>query len=179
MITCTDAERLIVRFVDATLGEEDRAVLAAHVEGCAACRRVLDDQREVFQILHARDEAPVPPSFAARVAARIRSEEVETHGDIDGWLGLANWRRWTVALAPLAATLVLIVYLEDGASVSNSAATQSQQVPPAVSLDLWPAAGGSTPAAAFLQPASSGDVLLETVLTGAVPATSGDAPNVR
>jgi hypothetical protein len=179
MITCIDAERLIVRFADDALGEEDRAVLAAHVEECAACRRVLDDQREVFQILQARDEAIVPPSFAVRVAARIRSRETDSPGQIDGWLGLANWRRWTVALAPLAATLVLIVYLEDGASSNTSTAGQGQQAVPAVSLDIWPAVGGSTPAAVFLQPASSGDVLLETVLTGAVPATAGDAPNVR
>jgi hypothetical protein len=45
-----------------------------------------------------------------------------------------------------------------------------------VSLDGWNA---SLPTAVFMQPSASGDLLLETVLTGSVPAASGDGTNVR
>src|SRR4051794_20446637 len=103
VMTCPTAEPLIARYVDdpGALGAADRQQLETHLASCEACRVVLDTQRHVARVLHARPQVPVPPGFASRLAARLDAEP-------QGWLAIANWRAWTVALAPIAGGLVVV-----------------------------------------------------------------------
>jgi predicted anti-sigma-YlaC factor YlaD len=164
----THPERLIAREADAcALDAGERRELQAHLEVCTACREALESQRTVARLLRARAAVQPRPGFSALVSARIDRENG------DGFLAVANWRAWTVGLAPVAAALVLMAYLGVGAASATSTDA-------AVTFETWASANSaSTPAAVFLQPSASGDQLLEAVLTGAVPSSSGESPDVR
>jgi anti-sigma factor RsiW len=168
-VMATHPERLIARAADgAQISDADRRRLDAHLETCAACRDELDAQRAVAQVLRRRTESAAYANFSARVAARIERDGAP------GFLELANWRAWTVGLAPVAAALVLLAYLGIGSATTGSTSAETT-----ATFESWvSASAGSTPAAVFLQPSASGDQLLETVLTGAV-ASSGESSNVR
>lgn len=166
-MTCTDAHPLMSRYADAaaSLPPLDRAVLEAHLSECAACRAELDAQREVAGLLRERLQTPVRPGLAARVAARLDREHEE------GWLGLANWRAWTVGLAPVAAALLVVAYLDTtGANGTTALESGTPQT-----IQEWTASTPESSAAdVFLQSGASGDALIEAVLTGAAPSPSGD-----
>lgn len=157
-MTCNDAHPRISRYADAasTLPAAEREALEAHLAGCAACSRELEAQRLVAGMLRERLQTPVRPGLAARVAARIDGQE-------EGWLGLANWRAWTVGLAPVAAALLVAAYLDIARSSTTAAAPST---PP--SIHEW-TTGSTSASDVFLQPSTTGDALIEAVLTGAVP----------
>lgn len=164
-MNCPDADSLIGRYADdpAALGAVERRDLEQHLAGCEGCRIVLDDQRHVARLLHARPQVRITPTFAARLAARLDSEP-------QGILAFADWRRWTVGLTPVAAGLVLLAWLGAG-----SAATQPEAAAAPETFATWTEATATgDPAATFLQ-AASGDVLVEDVFTGvATPAGERD-----
>jgi predicted anti-sigma-YlaC factor YlaD len=176
---CSSFERLIVRRADrSALSEEERSRLDAHLASCEACRAALDQQQLVAQALRGRSESPVRPGFAARLTGRLDRED-------EGVLGLANWHAWTVSLAPVAAALLLAAYVGVGSSTATPTTdTAARQTPSsnetASPFENWTAsAAGSSTASVFLQPSTSGDVLLETVLTGSVPTGATEGRNVR
>ena len=167
-MNCPAAEPLITRYADdpSALGYAERQALERHIEACEACRLVLQDQRHVARALRARLPVAVSPGFAARLAARLDAEPM-------GWLGLANWRAWTVTLTPVALALVFVAWLGGSASTQESAPSTSAGQ--AETFETWPASSAAAePAAVFLQ-SSTGDALLEAVLTGdADPAGDSD-----
>jgi anti-sigma factor RsiW len=160
MLTCDAAEPLIARYADGGLSGPERARLEQHLASCAACRAAADEQRDVAAILKARPPER-PSGLAARVSARLDAEA--------GVFGLANWRAWTLGLAPVAAALMLAAYLGIGASASSS--TQST-----VATEEWPLTANAT-RSVLMQPATSSDALLEEVLTGT--NASGEGRDVR
>jgi anti-sigma factor RsiW len=166
-MNCPAAEPLIARYVDdpASVGSAERQELERHLERCEACRVVLQDQRHVARALRARSPVAVSPGFAARLAARLDAEPT-------GWLGMANWRAWTAMLTPVALALVLFAWL--GGSWSIQLAAPSTSEVQADTFDTWPlSSAAAEPAAVFLQ-SSTGDALLEAVLTG-TPAAAGES----
>jgi len=168
-MNCPAAEPLIARYADhsASLGSAERQELDLHIQVCEACRVVLQDQRHVARALRARLPEAVSPGFAARLAARLDAEPT-------GWLGIANWRVWTVTLTPVALALVFVAWL--GGSASTQPSVPSTSAGQAETFETWPASSAAAePAAVFLQ-SSTGDALLEAVLTGAAaPAGDSDA----
>ncbi len=159
MLSCDTAGPLLARYVDGALAERDRVLLEKHLDACAGCRSALRAQREVAALLRARVPDP-RTDLVSRVSARLDEEA--------GVFGLANWRAWTLGLAPVAAALMLAAYL--GLGASGSGTTQ-----PATSGDEWTT---GTATSVLMQPAASGDVLLEEVLTGSA-APGGGAGDVR
>jgi anti-sigma factor RsiW len=167
-MTCTDAQPLIARYADdeQALAANARAELEAHFASCAACRTALEEQRDVAGLLRGRLETTPQPGFVARVSARIDGREPGSQGAGEpGWLGIANWRAWTVGLAPIAAALFVAAYIDIRSTTSNGTVPAA-----AASFEEWTTA--SAPAA--LQSSATGDALIEAVLIGAVPS-SGDA----
>lgn len=160
-MTCDHARRLMTTAMD---GPPD-ATLSAHLASCEPCRQALDEQRHVAEVLRARPPASASPVFAARIRARLDAEEGR------GMLDLANWRLLGGALAPVAAALTLAAWLGIGIEPADTAAVE-------------PGTGWSqlldadSEAAVFLQPDASSDRLLESVLSGIVPAETGE-PDVR
>lgn len=74
-----------------------------------------DDRDPVAAALRATAPPDVSPGFLAGVNARIDAAE--------GWLGVADFRVWTLRLAPIAAVLAMLALF--GGSTSSSSATTS------------------------------------------------------
>ncbi len=94
-------ERFEGERIDVAAGESPSPALQAHLEGCAACRARLDEQRRVLEdvdrVLGARLSAEPSPDFAARVRARVGETESRR-----------PWRPlWVAALAAALAAAVL------------------------------------------------------------------------
>jgi hypothetical protein len=161
-VTCKDAVKHIARFADApeSLDETTRAGLRAHLAECESCRSAVDTQRVVAAWLRTRPVDQVSPQFAARLAARL--------DEVSGWFGLADWRIWTLRLAPLAAVLALAIVLSETSTSSS------------VTLEEWAVGDTSSTASLVWQGSVTSESLLETMLTGeSVTAGDGGAGHVR
>ena len=107
-----------------------------------------DEQDVVSAILRSMPPPDVRGDFVARVNARI--------DESDGWLGLVDFRRWTLRLAPAAAWRALLAVFWSAPSASSSSAatasaSSSTTFSPASSSD-W-------------QRDVSGDAMLEAALS--------------
>jgi len=168
---CSDAAPFIVRhaedaesFPDALpelIDAQTRAELDAHLEGCASCRAALDTQRAVSAWLRMRPADRLSPHFASRLAARL--------DDASGWFGIADWRRWTLRLAPVAAALALATYLGLGATASTPA-----------TIEEWTLGTSEASAESMLWDSGvTAESVMDTMLTGELPAGGGGTANVR
>jgi anti-sigma factor (TIGR02949 family) len=83
---CDSFRRLVSAYLDGELVEEDRVAFEAHVSGCPACQRSLDDEREVVDALQraARPVPPAPDALRARVD-RMLSEAQRPSGPVSRW----------------------------------------------------------------------------------------------
>jgi anti-sigma factor RsiW len=94
---CQEVQELLSAWLDRELAEEVEAAVAAHLEGCEACRREVVHLRALDAAL-GELTAPVPQGLAEKVAARLRPP---------------RRRQWWQAVA-LAASLVLGIALGGG-----------------------------------------------------------------
>jgi hypothetical protein len=108
-----------------------------------------DDQALVAAVLASMPPQDVPADFLSRVNARI--------DETAGWLGLADFRVWTLRLAPAAAALALVALLWPGtATTTPSPSSSSNTAAPAPNF---------TPASATdWQQDITGDALLDAAL---------------
>ncbi len=60
-------------------------------------------------MLRMRPANDVSLRFGAQLSARL--------DDASGWFGIADWRRWTLRLTPVAAALALATYLGLGTTI--------------------------------------------------------------
>lgn len=168
---CHDVAPFIVRRADESesfpeglselMDAHTRAQVDAHLEGCASCRAALDTQRAVSAWLRMRPAARLSPHFASRLAARL--------DDASGWFGIADWRVWTLRLAPVAGALALGTYLGLGATTQ----------PPAT-IDEWTLGTSESSTESMLWDSGvSAESVMETMLTGELPAGGGGTGNVR
>ena len=104
------------------------------------------DSDFVASVLASVPPSEVPADFLARVNARI--------DETAGWFGLADFRLWTLRLAPAIAVLALIAVLWPGASSSSSSSSSASA----------PAASFSPASATDWQEEVSANVLLEAAL---------------
>jgi hypothetical protein len=168
-MNCRDAEPLLARLADEESSLPDGLLggVRSHLAGCAGCRAALDAQREVAARLRARPASLPQPGLVARVSARIDRETGEAAGE--SWLELANWRRWSAALVPLAAALLAVAYMDlSRASSTTTGTTTSNGV--ATTLQEWTTAD----APMVVQPSVTGDALFEAVLFGSVTPSGDD-----
>ena len=106
-----------------------------------------DDQKFVAALLASTPAPEVSADFLSRVNARIDETE--------GWFGLADFRLWTLRLAPMAAGLALIAVLwpapttapvtipAEGAAPSASDWQQDVSADALLDAALHPSAGGT------------------------------------
>jgi anti-sigma factor RsiW len=160
---CHEVASFLARRADdaEALAASVRAEVDQHVAGCAACRAELEAQRAVVVLLRARPADRLSPQFGARLSSRL--------DDAAGWFGIADWRVWTLRLAPVAAALALATYLGLGVTSQTS-----------MTLDDWttPTAETSTESVLW-EPDVSADSVVETMLMGELPSTAGESGNVR
>jgi anti-sigma factor RsiW len=168
---CRDAAPLILRHAEDAesfaeglpelIDAQTRAELDAHLEGCASCRAALETQRAVSTWLRMRPADRLSPHFASRLAARL--------DDASGWFGIADWRRWTLRLTPVAAALALATYLGLGAT---------PQAP--TTIEEWTLGTSESSSESMLWDAGvSAESVMETMLTGELPTGGGGTGDVR
>ena len=103
-MACQEVRERLSAWLDRELPPQEHDGIAAHLEGCAVCRRELAQLRALEAAL-GKLAAPVPSRVAEKVVARLK-ERQEARGRRPGWQSLA-----------LAASLVLGVIL--GGSVAR------------------------------------------------------------
>jgi hypothetical protein len=84
------------------LGREHAAVLGQHLEGCAECRRFVEEQRVVWNVLGEWEAQDVSPHFNRRLYQKIDQSQPFT------WLNRLLQPLWR-PVVPLAAACLLIV----------------------------------------------------------------------
>lgn len=157
MLSCVEAAPFLSHRGDGDrLAPAVEADLDAHLETCASCREVLAAQRAVATALRARPADPVSPLFARRVAERLDRLDRD-----QGWIDIADWRAWTVRLAPAAAVLALAAWLTTG---------QTGAAP--LSLEEWAVSNAETSSVTTLLWDSevTSEALVEQMLTGDLSA---------
>lgn len=107
MSACDSFRGLISAYLDGELIEEDRIAFEAHVGGCVACQRSLDDEREVVDALQ-RGAHPVPAApheLRARID-RMLADAQSPVGPVSRWGAPLVVAASLVALAVAGATLL-------------------------------------------------------------------------
>jgi hypothetical protein len=123
------------------LPADERAAVAAHLEGCAECREELRSLEGVAALLPladpARIEAPAarpPADLGARIEAQIAAETSRE----EGARRRRRWRLWlggAAATAAVAAVLALVVLPLGGGENSPAQEVKFASVPKGVSID--------------------------------------------
>lgn len=117
MLTCNDANALIVRTLDeARLSGGERLALRRHLTSCARCRCEYETQHDVRRLLVLHIQDPLPAGFDERLSARLARTSRSLPADTPRWHEMDDvWRRgmrrraWALRLAPLAAAVMLII----------------------------------------------------------------------
>lgn len=160
MLSCAEAAGFVLHRADGDcLAPSIEAELDAHLETCASCREELAAQQAVAARLRARPVDSVSPMFARRLGERL--DRLERH---EGWLGMADWRAWTVRLAPVAVVLALAAFL-----------TGAQTDAAPLSLEEWAVSNAeSSSVATLLWDADvTSEAVVEQMLTGELPLAGG------
>lgn len=95
-------ELTLSEYVDRTLGRDEHAQVARHLETCEACRLLVDDLREITRAAAALDPAIPPARVWTRIEREIRGidRRGKPHAVVASWTWLAA-----------AAVLVLAVFI--------------------------------------------------------------------
>lgn len=70
-----EGAELLLEYCAGSLASTQKVELDRHIEHCAECRRVVESQREVWQVLDQWAAPEVTPGFDAKLYAKIASEE--------------------------------------------------------------------------------------------------------
>jgi anti-sigma factor RsiW len=78
---CERVAELIGPYMDGELEADDRRFVAAHLDDCPECRRLLEDYRSVGRLVAARGHEPVPAGFAGRLSLALAREAAVRHAE--------------------------------------------------------------------------------------------------
>ncbi|MEI9999517.1 MAG: anti-sigma factor [Verrucomicrobiota bacterium] len=115
-MTCEEATRFIDPYVDGELELAASLELEAHLAGCEACQRQVEQRRALATLV--REEAPrfaAPPFLATRIRAQLRAQNpaldsppaAENAPRLPWWLGAWIYPALGVAVAVVALALVI------------------------------------------------------------------------
>jgi anti-sigma factor RsiW len=121
-MTCADAESLLHDRLDGPLAAADAAALAAHLEGCAACRDLAADLALVREASAALDRPILPAAAWPALAAKLEAEGLMAPAR--GTRPRASWTGY--AWLALAATVLVGVA---AALLSRAGARDTAAVP--------------------------------------------------
>src|SRR5262249_55973764 len=108
MIDCHDFDEVVSPYLSGELEPARRSEFTRHLEGCAACRAELADQRRADELLRASLVAT--PVIAAAVAARVR----ERMQAAPWWRRVLDARGLTPILASAALVLAIFLAVQPG-----------------------------------------------------------------
>lgn len=79
-LTCGQCQRAMGAYLDSEMGRDELAEVEVHLESCAACRRALDAEREVRDLVRSRREDLMKrpaPDLRPRVLAAVRAAHAQ------------------------------------------------------------------------------------------------------
>jgi hypothetical protein len=160
-------ERLISDYTDETLEPAARREVERHLEGCDACRRLVEDLREIRRTAASLDPRDPPVRAWTRIerAMRLEGEHRRAAGDgpavtpAAGWGGAAaghrsGWisRSWLAAAAVLVLAAVIGIRFAWYGTTRPSAPSSAARGAPSLSPDAAGAQSGSASGdAAFVE----------------------------
>ena len=103
-MTCDETRDTLSAYLDGALAPDERSLVAAHLEGCAECRRELEALRGTVALLKRVEAARAPAGFVDRVVAAARPRPWYRRA-VDAVLVLLSVK------LPLEATAVVMVGL--------------------------------------------------------------------
>ncbi|MFI5178901.1 MAG: zf-HC2 domain-containing protein [Vicinamibacterales bacterium] len=130
-MTCRDVEPRLSQFVDADLTADERAAVSRHLEGCAACRALVDDLTRVRDAARGLGPIPPPDHIWLEIAGQIRLGDRPTPAAVPApsparrsaawqWIGLA------AALVVITLGVFLVMRLETPKSGAATPAGNGQ-----------------------------------------------------
>ena len=85
---CVDLEILLCDYVDGVLSPAEKATVELHLQGCAACRELVDDARAALALMEKAADVEPPAALVNHILFELRNEakgpELKTKGA--GWL---------------------------------------------------------------------------------------------
>jgi anti-sigma factor RsiW len=72
---CAQIQQMISRNVDQDLAPHEKRTLEHHLGECPSCRKVMEGQRAIHDLLTSAERFEAPFGFAARVMTRIEEKE--------------------------------------------------------------------------------------------------------
>lgn len=72
-MNCSSFESLLDEYVDGALAPRDRALVAAHIPGCANCSSLLEELRVIDALLLGPRKLEPAPNFTFKVMADVRT----------------------------------------------------------------------------------------------------------
>ena len=111
---CATVTRLLDRWLDNELEQEQSRALALHLEGCPACSALASEALDLTRRLDALPAPRPPAGLTRRIMAAIRKEE-DRFGLVDWWRSLgAAARGAALALAVCGVLLGSVLGLQSG-----------------------------------------------------------------
>ena len=116
-MNCRRIRKRLSAFQDGEIGREERERIAAHLEGCASCRKAFAELGEIWQSLERIPEIEVSAGFEGRLFDRIDAAAPEPRV----WWRFP-WVSWVYRAypAPAMAVVVLLVGLTLGGYLGNT-----------------------------------------------------------
>ena len=133
---CPHARKLISQFIDEELTPDEKKEFDSHVQGCASCRKELEETQDLHELFASAQRFPAPYGFATRVLANLEEKE---RSRVQGILGFRPYflRAAQVAFALVVMTVGIIsgnMLLPEGTEHIGQTAVQET-----FSLDLFQA----------------------------------------
>lgn len=72
---CKQIREMISRRMDGRIGPDEQEGFNLHVRSCAACRKILEENRAVHELFASAEKFSAPYGFAARVMANVKEQE--------------------------------------------------------------------------------------------------------
>ena len=72
---CPHARKLISQFIDEELTPDEKKEFDSHVQGCASCRKELEETQDLHELFASAQRFPAPYGFATRVLANLEEKE--------------------------------------------------------------------------------------------------------
>ena len=144
MEACTGRKEEILLYLYDELSEQERVRLSAHIETCAACKALLEEEQALQAVLDCRRSVQPSQSFMeacrSSLRARLRQAVPERRSQI--WTRLSRW--WTPLPAlGLQAAVVLLVFV-GGWIAGQRGGKQRLDISPAVEIATYPPFQSST-----------------------------------
>ena len=121
---CRQASEALSEYIDGRLCVEDTAAIAAHLEGCLACRRLEADLRGTVELLGGLETKQPPADFAEGIAARLERKMLLDAPAEAPRRRIIPWPAAGFGLAAAAALIVAVYvrYMPEGPSPAQAPA---------------------------------------------------------